>query len=317
MKQRQKSAKCSNCEHPFDVVSNFCPNCGQENHTHKLPIKHFLLEFVESFTHFDAKVFRTLKEMVIQPGIVTKNYNSNMRARYVPPARIYIFMSFIFFLLTSLLYNQEVKDKSVNMESEFRKGFKESGGSGQINFFHKTAFDSAVFLAIARMPDVTNAKIDSAFKSKGVTTDWINTRVVHTMIKVYKGEASFGDLYFKFMKYVSYSVLLLMPFFALVLKLFYRKQNLFYSEFLVFSIYFHTFIFAVLLISMLFNKFIYSNEIFIFIVVIAIFTYLGLSLRRVYQQSLGLTIVKTISLSTIYTFSLLLTALAMFIGTFL
>jgi Protein of unknown function (DUF3667) len=87
-----------------------------------------LYEFVESITHFDTKVFTTMKEMASKPGLIVKNYNNNKRARYVPPARIYIFMSFIFFFLLSVLYNQNVHTRTKNMEQDFRNSFgKESG----------------------------------------------------------------------------------------------------------------------------------------------------------------------------------------------
>jgi hypothetical protein len=318
MKQRQKSASCSNCNQSFDVVSNFCPNCGQENHTHKLPIKHFLFEFIESLTHFDAKVFLTLKEMVAQPGLVTKNYNSNMRARYVPPARIYIFMSFIFFFLISVLYNKTIKEDTKKLEVQMQSQLaKNKMAFGQIGLFHKTRIDSVIFRSLITLKPITNTGIDSLFKSKNIETDWINTRIVHTFIKITKGEASISDIYFKFIKYISYSILILMPFFALILKLFYRKLNLFYSEFLVFSIYFHTFIFAVLVIFILFNKFIYSNDSIITGVLLSIFIYLGISLRKVFQQPIGRTIVKTILMSLIYSISLMVLALAIFIVTFL
>ncbi len=318
MKKRQKSASCSNCNHPFDVVSNFCPNCGQENHTHKLPIKHFLLEFIESLTHFDAKVFLTLKEMIVQPGVVAKNYNSNMRARYVPPVRIYIFMSFIFFFLISILYNETIKEDTKKIETEMQTQYaKNKMGFGQITIFHKTRVDSVIFRSLMSLKPLTNKGIDSLFKAKKIETDWINTRIIHTIAKVFKGEASISDIYFKFIKYISYSILILMPFFALILKLFYRKLNLFYSEFLVFSIYFHTFILALLIVFNLFYKFIYSNNNTIALVLLFVFIYLGISLRREYQQSIKLTIVKTIVMSLVYSISLLALALSIFISTFL
>jgi hypothetical protein len=318
MRKRKKSAVCANCNHTFDGFSNFCPNCGQENHTHKLPIKHFLLEFIESLTHFDAKVFLTLKEMVLKPGVVVRNYNDNMRARYVPPARIYIFMSFIFFLLVSVLYNQQIRKNTKKMESEIHGEYvKNKMSFGQISVFHKTKIDSTVFRDLIGLKPLSNNAIDSLFKAKGIQTDWINNRIVHTIIKVTKGETSVEEMYLKFIKYISYSILILMPFFALILFLFYLKQKRYYSEYLVFSIYFHTFIFAVLILYVLMAKYFQTGQTGVFIVFMIFFFYLVQSLKTAFQQSFFKSFLKSLLISLIYTISLSVLALSILLVTFL
>ena len=108
-KKRIKTASCPNCHTVFaDEQSNFCAHCGQENHTHKLPVKHFLMELVESFTHFDTKFVATFKDLILKPGLVIQNFNDNKRTRYVPPIRIYAFMSFAFFLFFNFAVGSEI-----------------------------------------------------------------------------------------------------------------------------------------------------------------------------------------------------------------
>jgi hypothetical protein len=61
-KKRIKSASFPNYNEVFvDVNYNFYPYCGQENHTHKLPVKYFIMETLESLTHFDTKFLNKLK----------------------------------------------------------------------------------------------------------------------------------------------------------------------------------------------------------------------------------------------------------------
>ncbi len=299
MKKRVKSIECANCHYHFNEVNNFCPNCGQENHTHKLPVHHFLYEFVESLTHFDTKVFRTFKDMVAKPGLVIKNYNSNKRARYVPPARIYVFMSFIFFFLLSLTNNSKVKENTQKIDESIKK-IEVQNNKGSISFFSKTSFDSTALTELSSLDPLTNKSIDSLIVAKGKKTDWFNTRILHTMIKLQKGEIHTIDIYQKFIKYLSYSLLIFMPFFALILMIFYRKKEYYYSEFLVFSIYFHTFTFLLLTIFSLFTKYIYNFQYIPLLVFLLLIVYLGFSLKRVFMQSFGKTILKTVLISILY-----------------
>lgn len=98
-KQRRKTAQCPNCNTKLTAKANFCPSCGQENHDLKVPIGHLLYEFVESIFHIDTKLWATTKAIFTRPGLITRDFLEGRRARYVPPARLYIFVSFVFFLL--------------------------------------------------------------------------------------------------------------------------------------------------------------------------------------------------------------------------
>lgn len=314
MRNRIKSIECANCKHIFDAVNNFCPHCGQENHTHKLPIKHFVLEFIESLTHFDTKVFKTFKDMILKPGLVIKNYNNNKRARYVPPVRIYIFMSFILFLLLTTTYHHDIEANAEKMDVDFRANFSKSQGLGQIDLFTKTVLQGDQFLSLTKIPNISNAQIDSALKQNNIRTDWFNTRIVNTMIQTYNGKLTFTQITMRALKYVSYSILLFMPFFALILLLFYNQKERYYSEFLVFSIYFTTFLLVVLCLFILFNKFMYAGLNSFLFVVLCLSVYLGISLKTVFGESYVKTIAKTIAISILFISSLLFFGVMMFVG---
>jgi hypothetical protein len=313
MKKRVKSITCANCHFSFKEVDNFCPSCGQENHTHKLPVRHFLLEFLESLTHFDTKVFRTFRDMIVTPGLVTKNYNNNKRAQYVPPARIYVFMSFIFFFLISVLYNDNIKKTTEQIEQDFKKTF--GADTGTISFGgNAITFDSVTTTELITLEPLTNKSIDAKLKEKNVESNWFLTRLLHTLIKVKKGETDFDQIYLKFIKYLTYSLLVFMPFFALVLRIFYRKKEYYYSEFLVFSIYFHTFIFAALGVLLIINKYLGYSEALAVIFSIGMFIYLAANLHRVFAQSYLKTFVKSVIIYFIYVFSLSLVLMFLLLG---
>jgi hypothetical protein len=313
-KNRVKSASCPNCHKVFaDEQFNFCPYCGQENHTHKLPVKHFVMELVESFTHFDTKVIATFKDLILQPGLVIKNFNDNKRTRYVPPIRIYAFMSFAFFLFFNFMVSGEVEGISVKVKTTPNKA-----PASSVNIFGtNTKMDTLTSREFADRPYLTNELIDSTFRSKNIPTNWLNTRIIHTTVKLNKGELAVTDLFEKFIKYITYSIFILMPIFALLLMLFYRKRDYYYSEFLVFSIYFHTLLFGAFGFLMLVIGFLPLDYKLKYVGVILFFgmtVYLGLALKRVFADSTPKTVFKTVLLSAVYAVLLFTTIVILILG---
>ena len=107
-KNRRKSDTCLNCRFSLRPEDNYCPNCGQENNTNKIPVKHLLFEVFEDFFHFDAKIWNTIKASFSKPGRITLDYLEGKRARYIPPVKFYVFVSFIFFLLLGKLSDHAI-----------------------------------------------------------------------------------------------------------------------------------------------------------------------------------------------------------------
>ncbi len=109
-KVRRKSTACLNCQTPLSPADNYCPNCGQENKTNIIPVSHLVFEVFEDIFHFDTKLWNTLKASFTRPGKITREYLEGKRARYVPPVKLYVFVSFIFFLLVGM-QNDHAIDK--------------------------------------------------------------------------------------------------------------------------------------------------------------------------------------------------------------
>jgi len=115
-KNRRKATICPNCEAILNPDANFCSVCGQENHepTH-ISIGHLLYETIEGIWHFDSKFWTTFKSIFTKPGQLSLDFLEGRRARYVPPIRLYIFVSAFFFWFIS---------KSIN-HSSFMQGVEE------------------------------------------------------------------------------------------------------------------------------------------------------------------------------------------------
>ncbi|WBO84361.1 DUF3667 domain-containing protein [Hymenobacter yonginensis] len=100
---------CANCGYSFpaDTPAEFCPRCGQQNHEVNISFGHLVEETLEGLFHFDGKVFRTAGLLLFRPGVLTRRFLEGRRMPYVPPVRLYVFLSFVFFLLLSSVTKPE------------------------------------------------------------------------------------------------------------------------------------------------------------------------------------------------------------------
>ena len=111
-----------------------------------------VFEFFREMFELDSRVFRTLKSLLFRPGHLSSEFSRNRRAAYMSPVRLYLFISFLFFLVLSIsaggwLRNLDLSDADVQM-----------GGSDDA-----AAADSA--LAVA---DSVLAEVDSALADRGL-----------------------------------------------------------------------------------------------------------------------------------------------------
>ncbi len=59
-------------------------------------------EALENFFHFDAKLFRDIVTLLFQPGRLSGDFNAGKRAGQMPPFRLYLFISVLFFFIEFL-----------------------------------------------------------------------------------------------------------------------------------------------------------------------------------------------------------------------
>jgi hypothetical protein len=88
---------CANCGAP--LAGEYCAECGQRHEPHVHTVRHFASEAFESITHADSRLWRTLGYLLTRPGLLTREFFNGRRARYLPPFRLYIVISVVFFLV--------------------------------------------------------------------------------------------------------------------------------------------------------------------------------------------------------------------------
>ncbi len=114
----KKEGSCLNCG--AEVQGNYCSNCGQKFQPTKLPIKLFLEDVVETLFTFDNRIFKTLKDLFIKPGKITTDYIAGQRAKYLPPLRIYLSISLVYFLLAQFIDSDKILFVNFSQNGEER-----------------------------------------------------------------------------------------------------------------------------------------------------------------------------------------------------
>ena len=101
---------CSDCGEP--TTGNFCANCGQPTHVHR-SLLHLGEELLHGVMHFDARIWRTLPLLLLNPGRLTREWIAGARTRYVSPLAIFLFTVFLMFFLLSFGGSQFIQTESL------------------------------------------------------------------------------------------------------------------------------------------------------------------------------------------------------------
>jgi hypothetical protein len=78
-------------------TDNFCAQCGQENTTKVVSFGTLVYEVVSDFVSWDSRWFQTVVPFLFLPGRLTNEFIAGKRVRYMPPLRLYFFVSLICF----------------------------------------------------------------------------------------------------------------------------------------------------------------------------------------------------------------------------
>lgn len=78
---------------------HYCAKCGQHTHESARGLAVVLHDTWHDVTHLDGRLWRTLAILFARPGALTREYFDGRRARYLPPVRLYLVLSILFFAL--------------------------------------------------------------------------------------------------------------------------------------------------------------------------------------------------------------------------
>ncbi len=91
---------CRNCGATLNGA--YCANCGQAAHLHRsmVSLGHDILHGV---FHFEGKIWRTIPELFLHPGRLTRRYIDGERVKFVSPMALYLFTVFMMFAVFSFI----------------------------------------------------------------------------------------------------------------------------------------------------------------------------------------------------------------------
>lgn len=319
---------CLNCG--ATVEDRYCSHCGQENIVVKESFGHLLRHFFEDVTHYDSKFFITIKDLLLKPGFLTKEYLSGKRSSYLHPIRMYVFISFLYFLAAFTFSNSGHRLEAAAEEQAATVAKKEIADS-LLNILHETGRTTSIdsIKAVALAGAISRLKLDSIHE-KEITFQLIGN-IDYPYLKQYAaaqealpveqrdkgikpwlygrwfkkithhGEASLELLIEKTQHAIPKLMFLLLPLFALMLKLFYNKKKYYYGDHAIFSLHFHSATFLVFLIFAILHKLLPSLGVYFSIVeLVSLITYLTIALKQAYQQSFFVSLMKGIGLTLVY-----------------
>jgi ribosomal protein S27AE len=326
-----KSTTCPNCGETLNLKENFCPNCGQKNTDLNISVWDIIKDFFGDYFSFDAKFFNTLVPLLFKPGKVPKDYIDGKRASHIPPLRIFIFLSFVTFFLWGLSFR-------TTTENELKAGEKSDSEKIMEILADTTDADFIVADSIVTgvNKELNNRSIDTLINGVNFSIDTVEanevgldfdeadlayllnkeikaTDIIDSLAPDFTGfkrhaflqslrvyQAKKGVVLKYLMGNISLVLLLLQPFFALLLKLFYiRRKEFFYIEHLVFSLYYHSFI-LLLTIFLFLANYLVGPDYLVLVLILSSFIYFIIALKRFYRQSTVKTIFKGILISGVY-----------------
>lgn len=97
---------CLNCG--TALVGDFCHVCGQSGESLRRPFWSLAAESLETLFSIDGRAWRTLPDLVLHPGRMTRAYLDGKRMRFIPPFRLYVLASLVFFVVMPLILGQGV-----------------------------------------------------------------------------------------------------------------------------------------------------------------------------------------------------------------
>lgn len=272
---------CLNCGTYLGSNDQFCPHCGQKQFEKEdLSFRHIIGESFFDYFHFDSKFFRTIFPLMYKPGFLTLEYMKGKRKSYVEPFRLFLVISVIYFLLLPLGRDAAGEQEPVDRTQPANV----TGNAHPKKLFAYTLNGNPISAArqdsILREIDTVGIKqyVDKNFAKDG----WVIKLLMKQAFKIfiYSG-LSFNTV---LEHTASKMIFLLIPFFALLLKLFSLRSKRLYYEHLIFSLHMHAFVFTLLILVFLIE---FLVPVKMAIIILISLVYLFFALKRNYGFSTG------------------------------
>ncbi len=268
-------------------------------------------DLVRETFELDSRVVRTIGLLLFKPGELALEFTRNKRASYVSPFRLYLFVSLLFFFLLSL-----TTDIDTELNTQIQIGEKDSAETPTENISALQALlapeQAAKVQEMLATPEPTIKKqiilsIAEAVDEREQAVDELRLFVINKFIDVVYEPQKMVD---GMLANMPIAMFLLLPVFALLLRVIYYNRHRYYVENLVFATHLHTFAFLVYTVLLLIpdqssNEFIASiADVASSLLFLLLFIYHFTALKRYYGDGYWRTGAKYILQMGLYFFVL-------------
>jgi hypothetical protein len=296
---------CLNCG--AHLRGQYCGSCGQRARSRLISLWELISDAFGDLFELDSRLWQTLVPLMIRPGLLTHDYLQGRRARYMPPFRMYLVLSLLFFLVAFFDPREEAAEAAEAVD-EVRRDLAEEGII--IGVPEDSAEETGGGLQI-RLDGDDGAEAECQVDDFSISgPEWLKRRLtperlVHIceQVKKDKGRQFLQNLYDN----MPIALIVLLPIMAFVLKALYPLSRRYYVEHLLFFVHFHAFMFLILTLQILIGRLNSAlptpEAIGILLIVAASFyvpVYLFVAMRRVYGQGRLLTTAKYVALTVAY-----------------
>jgi hypothetical protein len=287
-----RQRRCGDC---LAVVTGiYCAQCGQKQ---KSPVRHFRQlagEFFNDVLNLDTRLLETLKALLFKPGQLSNEYFADRRTRYVSPIKLYFLLSIVAFFLIQQSLDTAVEAETAQTAVEAGKAKTGDDMNLSIGNFNGKAWDAKKNpIAVGWLPDAANdlmnerlGRLEKTVRNK----DW--TQLLHAGLAA-----------------TPQALLLLLPFFALLLKLAYLFRKRLYMEHLIVALHNHAFLLLAISIGVVLSAMTgwvaagwWQNLIGLASSALLAWVplYFLIGLKRIYRQSWKMTVFKFVLLGFCY-----------------
>ena len=307
--------RCLNCGH--QLHGEYCSHCGQEHIGTGVPGREMLREFFKDEFHLDFRIVRTIIPLLFRPGFIPAEYVAGRRIRYSPPLRTYVFISFILLALITVQAKRHeiIPVRQIKGETEGQQGavMTREPSSLRLSFPHDTINlrMNDTILTPRQLRDTVLAELKAATDSLQPENSSFNQKVQRGVLRVLEDRERF---YEHLLERAAQAMFLLMPIFALLLKLLYLRRRRQYLEHLVFALNVHSHAFLMFVIASAGNlvgwAWLHS---WLKWPLLSIPPYLFLAMKKFYRQGWGKTLAKYLLLLGAYAFILMLAGITVLV----
>ncbi len=288
----EDSPNCLNCG--THLTGQYCGRCGQRATSRFISVWELLRDAFGDLFELDSRLWRTLAPLLVRPGLLTKDYLEGRRARYMPPFRMYLVLSLLFFVVAffdprdelAIFYEplpestaeiqtppgmsqEEVDAKIAEARDEGRRAIQELIDAGivdpaamppglreqQAPAEETAAPDDNVVVSFDDVGIMDDCTLDSF--DLGDSPDWLKRRMTPKRLKeVCERIQSAGlkGLKNAVLENIPAALIILLPIMAFVLKLLYPLSRRYYVEHLLFFVHFHAFFFLIMSLQILLTR---------------------------------------------------------------